>query len=99
MRTYRLVAEPRVELDIEGAFDRYESEQPELGVEFLIELRAAYDRIAQGPLRYQILRSDIRRALVRRFPYAVYFSVESEFVVVVAVLHARRDPTEWQRLR
>jgi plasmid stabilization system protein ParE len=68
-------------------------------LEFLDELRVAYGRIADGPLKYRDLRSGIRRALLRRFPYAVYFSVEEEVVVILAVLHAHRDPAEWQSRR
>ena len=52
-----------------------------------------------GPLDYQDLRAGIRRALLRRFPYAIYFAVENDTVLVVAVLHASRDPAEWQRRR
>jgi plasmid stabilization system protein ParE len=96
---YRLVAEPRVDLDIAATFDRYENEQIGLGREFLVELRATYDRVADGPLKYQHLRSGIRRALVRRFPYAVYFAIEDDVIVVLAVLHVSRDPAEWQRRR
>jgi plasmid stabilization system protein ParE len=48
---------------------------------------------------YQDLRLGIRRALLRRFPYAVYFAVDGDVVVVIAVLHASRDPAEWQRRR
>ncbi|MBI3013681.1 MAG: type II toxin-antitoxin system RelE/ParE family toxin [Candidatus Tectomicrobia bacterium] len=99
MTGYRLVSEPRADLDIEAAFQWYENEQPGLGPEFLDELRATYDRIVDGPLRYQELRSGIRRALVKRFPYAVYFVVEVDVIVVLAVLHASRDPAEWQRRR
>ena len=65
--------------------------------EFLEELRAAYNRILDHPLGYQDLRSGIRRALTRRFPCAVYFSIEEETIVVVAVLSTARDPAEWQR--
>lgn len=97
MTTYKLVAELRTELDVKMAYDWYESEQTGLGLEFLAELRATYDRIVEGPLKYQVLRSDIRRVLLRRFPYAVYFAVETELIVVVAVLHASRDPAGWQR--
>jgi len=68
-----------------------------LGVEFLDELRATYDRIVEGPLKYHELRSGIRRALLRRFPYAAYFAVDTNVIVVLAVLHASRDPAEWQR--
>jgi len=94
---YRIDAEPAVDCDVESAFKWYEAEEPGLGIEFLDELRASYDRIAEGPFRYQELRSGIRRALTRRFPYAIYFSVEGEVIVILAVLHARRDPAEWQR--
>ena len=99
MIEYQLISKPSVDLDVEAAFEWYEKEQAGLGVEFLDELGATYNRIADGPLTYQELRGDIRRALLKRFPYAVYFAVEGDLVVVVAVLHASRDPAEWQRRR
>lgn len=99
MSEYRLVSEPQADLEIEAAFQWYEKEQPGLGLEFLGELRATYNRIEEGPLQYQHLRSGVRRALLRRFPYAVYFAVEQSRIVVLAVLHASRDPAEWQRRR
>ncbi|MGE3154659.1 MAG: type II toxin-antitoxin system RelE/ParE family toxin [Nitrospiraceae bacterium] len=99
MIKYRLVSEPQADLDIEATFHWYENEQSGLGLEFLDELLATYNRIVEGPLKYQELRSGIRRALVRRFPYAVYFAVEGNAIVVLAVLHASRDPAEWQRRR
>jgi toxin ParE1/3/4 len=94
---YKLVSEPRADLDIEAAFQWYENEQAGIGIEFLDELRAAYNRIVDGPFQYPQLRSKIRRALFKRFPYAVYFSVETDAIVVLAVLHTARDPAEWQR--
>ena len=99
MIEYRLVSDPLADLDVEAAFQWHEDERVGLGPEFLDELRAAYNRIAAGPLKYQELRNGIRRALLRRFPYAIYFAIEGEFVVVLAVLHASRDPAEWQRRR
>ena len=97
MKRYTIEAESAVEADVGAAFDWYELEESGLGFEFLEELRAAYQRILDSPLGYLELRASIRRALTRRFPYAVYFSVERETVVVVAVLHTARDPAEWQR--
>jgi toxin ParE1/3/4 len=96
---YRLVAQPRADLDVVAAYQWYESERAGLGMEFLDQLSAAYDRIAEDPLRYQDLESGIRRVLLRRFPYAVCFAIESDLVVVLAVLHVSRDPVEWQRRR
>jgi len=97
MTGYRLIAEPEADADIEAVFAWYEREEPGLGLEFLDELRAAYGRIVDGPLKYRDLRAGIRRALLRRFPYVVYFVVEESTIVVLAVLHAQRDPATWQR--
>ena len=77
MTEYRLVAEPRADLDVAAAFQWYEGEGPALGLEFLDQLSAAYHRIVADPLKYQNLESGIRRALLRRFPYAVYCAVGS----------------------
>jgi plasmid stabilization system protein ParE len=63
---------------------------------FLDEVRAAYTRILDGPFKYQELRSGIRRALTRRFPYGIYFWVAADYIVVIAVLDTARDPAEWQ---
>jgi plasmid stabilization system protein ParE len=79
---YRLLSDAGADADIEAAFEWYESEQPKLGFEFLDEIRATYSRILDGPFKYQELRSGIRRALTRRFPYGIYFSVEDDLIVI-----------------
>jgi hypothetical protein len=76
VKRYGIEAEAAVEADVEAAFDWYEVEEAGLGSQFLEELSATYQRILDNPLGYQELRSGIRRALTRRFPYAVYFFVE-----------------------
>lgn len=96
MTQYRIEAEPSVDADVEAAFGWYEGELTGLGLEFLEELRATYLRILQGPFKYAEIRSGIRRALSKRFPYAIYFSVEGTVIIVLAVLHTARDPAEWQ---
>ena len=65
MTEYRLVAEPKLDPDVEAAFDWHESQQSQLGLRFLTELRATYGRLLQGPFKYQELQSGIRRALPR----------------------------------
>jgi plasmid stabilization system protein ParE len=96
---YRLHSAPRVDLDIAAVFEWYEVEQTGLGAEFLDELDASYSRIVEGPFKYRDLTAGIRRSLLRRFPFAVYFAIEADVIVVLAVLHVSRDPAEWQRLR
>ena len=96
MNRYHLLSDIANDADLEAAFEWYESEQPGLGFEFLDEVRAAYTRILDGPFKYQELRSGIRRALTRRFPYAIFLTIEDDFIIVLAILDTARDPAEWQ---
>jgi plasmid stabilization system protein ParE len=96
---YRLVTLLRAVRDVEGIVGWYEGERPGLGLEFLEELRATYAQVLLSPFGYQVLRSDLRRALVRRFPYAVFFAIEGDSIVIARVLHTSRNPGEWQRGR
>lgn len=61
------------------------------------EIEAAVERIRKNPLTYSVVyRSNIRRALTRRFPYSLIFSVEDQYVFIIAVFHSSRDPMIWE---
>jgi plasmid stabilization system protein ParE len=97
VKQYRFEAEAAVEFDVESAFLWYETEEPGLGFDFLRQLRICYERLLRTPYTYQELRSGVRRALTKQFPYAVYYSVEADTVLILAVVHTARDPAEWQQ--
>jgi hypothetical protein len=52
------------------------------------------ERIADNPTQFRLVRSDTRRAIVNRFPYAVYFRLDGNDIVVLAV-HGRQHPRRW----
>jgi len=80
------------ELDIVEAHVWYETQQIGLGAEFRLEISQVIDRLAATPLIYQIVHRDVRRAIVRRFPYLVWYRVNAETVIVLASTYAGRDP-------
>lgn len=82
---------PEAVTDIAEAALWYQARQAELGAALVDEVDAAFARIERGPLRYAAVHGPLRRALVRRFPYAVYFDLDGGDVVVLAVLHQHRD--------
>lgn len=53
-------------------------------------------RIAENPLLFPRVRGETRRAVLTRFPYALYFQVTANSVVVLAV-HGRQNPSRWHR--
>lgn len=83
---------PEVEEDILEARLWYESKSDGLGQEFLRVFYATTADLASGPLRYPKVYGSVRRRLLRRFPYAVYFTTDPRQVIVFAVLHCARSP-------
>jgi plasmid stabilization system protein ParE len=94
--TPRLFVRGDAAADLDAASEWYEERRAGLGGEFLRAARATLAGIARAPEQFPVARSPIRRALVRRFPYAIYFFPEPGQTVVIGVLHVRRDPHVWQ---
>jgi plasmid stabilization system protein ParE len=73
----------------------YASREPGLGQAFAEAIAAAVERIAQDPATFPCVHGAVRRLVVRRFPYAVYFREVGDEILVLAV-HGRQDPRRWQ---
>lgn len=74
----------------------YDARRIGLGDEFGAEVDAAVARIVESPLAFPRVRGETRRAVLARFPYALYFRVTDKHIVVLAV-HGRQDPARWHR--
>jgi plasmid stabilization system protein ParE len=91
---------PESELEAAEAVIWYDDQRVGLGDDFLTEYAKAVDRIRNGPAELPRLESyvgphDVRRCLLKRFPYLVIFTYRQDEVLVVAVTHARRRPLYW----
>lgn len=84
------------ELDLTAAFLWDDDQRAGLGRRFLVEVDRAFEHVAASPLRFPEVSTGHRRALLRRFPYGVYFRAEETRAVVFAVLHLHRDPAIWR---
>ena len=91
-----LIIRPVAERDLAEAYGWYEAQVPGLGSDFLLSIDAALSSIQRTPEMYPIVHKNVRRCLVRRFPYGVFYVVEEGRIVVLGILHARRDPKTWQ---
>lgn len=91
-----VIVHPFAEADVREAAFRYENTRQGLGAEFALELDALYERIAQSPQQFPEIGDGARRALLRRFPYAIYFVTAKHATVVLAVLHQHRKPEAWR---
>ena len=74
-----------------------EAEQREgLGENFIEAVQQVIDAIAKDPLRYPIVWNNVREGPLSDFPFAVYYRIKSNRIVIISIFHSSRDPTVWQ---
>lgn len=86
---------PAAQRDLEEASRWYESQRQGLGGDFLDEFLSVTSRISERPLAYPEVGRAARRAMLRRFPFGVFYRIANDAVVVVAVMHSSRNPRRW----
>jgi len=95
----RLEVRPQARSDIEAAHAWYEQQFLGLGEKFVRAVDEAFAALLRHPEMYARVHRDIRRVLVQRFPYGVYYLVRGDAVVVLACTHLRRHPRVWRSRR
>ena len=85
----------KVGRDLAGAYGWYDEQRTGLGEEFLAAVDATFDAIERIPEMFRRVHGEVRRANVSRFPYAVFYRIDSKSVVVLTVLHTARDRNLW----
>ncbi len=90
--TYTLRFLPEVEDDAISGYSWYETKSPGLGDEFLRMFYACAGDMPRNPLLYQKVHGKFRRCLMRRFPYAIYFIINNDQIIVTGLFHCARDP-------
>ncbi len=85
-----------VRQEISDAFVWYEEKKDGFGDDFVDTLEALITRIKANPFAFPIVKDEMRKAVMSRFPYNVYFEIVELELVVIAVFHTSRNPKDWQ---
>jgi plasmid stabilization system protein ParE len=91
-----VIVRPAAATDIEEAYVWYERQRPGLGEKFLTGVQAIRDGIAAHPEMYPVIHRETRRVLLHRFPCGIFYRVYADAIVVIACMHAKRDPARWK---
>ena len=85
--------------DLAGAYWWYEERRRGLGEQFLAAVNSTFDQIGQFPDLFAVRYGLVRMAIVSRFPYAVFYRIDPQRVVILTVLHTSDDPENWPQAR
>ncbi len=95
---FNLIVRLEAEQDLSAGFQWYEGRRTGLGHDFLLQVDAGFRFLERTPLIFPEIYRGIRRHLIKRFPFKIYYLVEETTVVILAVVYGGRDP-QWIRKR
>ncbi len=78
------------------AAEYYASKESGLQLRFIDSVECAIEAVLQNPRRWPQIDEDIRRCLTRVFPYAIYYTLENGYILIIAVAHCSREPGYWK---
>jgi toxin ParE1/3/4 len=81
------------ERDIAHAFEWYEREREDFGYRFMARVDEAIESISENPKLYAPMIGEARRALVEQFPYAIWYRIKGDELLVIGCLHHKRHPS------
>jgi toxin ParE1/3/4 len=87
---------PEALIEFSEAVLYYSEKSPELGSAFYIEVESVIQRVIVNPTLFRIIEEDVRRCLTKRFPYGVLYTIEEDYILIVAIMHCSRDPSFWK---
>jgi plasmid stabilization system protein ParE len=91
-----VVVRPQAEAELLAARDWYDTQRAGLGQEFVDEVGKTMQAVATRPLSFPKVHGEMRRAILRRFPYGVFFRTTTDEIVILGVIHGRRHPRQWR---
>jgi len=87
---------PEAEIEFNKSIDYYEEIESGLGYDFALEVYSTIKRSVEFPDAWTVLEGEIRRSLVKRFPYGILYSKEQKGIFIVAVMNLHRQPEYWK---
>ncbi len=93
--TRRVVLRRGAQNDLRSAHQWYEQQRPGLGESFLTAVEKRLGEVAAFPDANRVMYRNVRRAVVARFPYLIFYVADAERVDILAVLHHARSPADW----
>ncbi len=86
---------PLAKRDVRSAYEWYEEQKVGLGDAFLARVEDCLGNIQRSPKAFQPVGNNARRAIVKQFPYVVFYRIEHKVIYVYAVFHTSQDPKKW----
>ncbi len=92
----RYVFHPEALNEYGEAVQYYTEKRVEVAQAFINAIEDTVYRIRESPTRYAVIENDVRRCMARTFPYGILYTIEQDYILILAIMHCSREPGYWK---
>ncbi|AFY74019.1 plasmid stabilization system protein [Synechococcus sp. PCC 7502] len=92
----KYVFHPEALAEYSDAVQYYSQQRTEIAQRFINVIEDAIFRIKESPERYAAIDEDIRRCMAQKFPYGILYTIEQDYILILAVMHCSREVGYWK---
>ena len=96
---FKYILSPFAELDLDSIYEWYMLHDEIIFMKFDNSFEDGLKLIVSNPYQYPVVHKNIRRAVLKKFPYGIYYSITEDKVIVLSVIHHKRSPGVWKKRR
>ena len=93
---YSIIFLPEIAPEIEHSVKHYRKHQIGLENIFFDEIENALNKIRENPERFPKIEENIRKYIIRRYPFNIIYTIKSDKIIIIAVAHQKRKPYYWK---
>lgn len=83
------------ELDLDKSYQYYYEDSPKIAAKFYKRINLGFENIKQNPNSFPFAHKDIRKLVVEKFPFVIYYRIDNTVIKVIAIFHTSRNPEIW----
>jgi toxin ParE1/3/4 len=93
----KYVFHPEALTEYSEAIKYYAEQRVEVAQVFINTIEDAVYRIRESPERYVVMDEDVRKCMTRKFPYGILYTIEQDYILILAIMHCSREPGYWKK--
>lgn len=93
----RYVFHPEALTEYVQAVQYYAEQRAEIAQVFINAVEDAVYRIRKSPKQYGVIDKDVRRCMTQKFPYGILYTIEPDYILILAIMHCSREPSYWKK--
>jgi toxin ParE1/3/4 len=95
IKPFSIELSDEAEVDFDKSYEFYYEDSPKVADTFFKRINLGFENIKQNPTSFPIAHKDVRKYVVKKFPFVIYYRIIDSIIQVIAIFHTSRNPEIW----